>query len=625
MSATFLQQLKKFREKKLFGLLFRHYYQPDRRIPWYPYRQKIKRQTSASPWRNWTEKVHEQACMPATRARVLDEGGSVDAFVDTFYSSGDFDIGAGYLDWMAERDPKTLARIVAADRWTLETYGHGSAIVQASHSHLILPLCNDRDLETQVVWAIKNFEFHFGRSPKAAWLPEAAVSRRALQMLSTHGIERVILGRFQAKRFRKIGGPDEWTEAGFEGQNIDERRPYRIKLDPAPDITVVFYHGGVSAKFSFPPERLIRDAPRLVAAMLDGLASGDGDWPKIRVVASDGETAGHHQELGYMGLAKAAELFCKADSPATLINTGAFVELAPPEYEVEVYESSWSCPHEGFGRWVRECGCASELDPEGHQRWRQPIRNAMDWLRDQAHAWFGSPEGGQRWFPDPWAARNAFIEVILRKGRKTAVDVFAEQYCHAGLGPKQVREAIIALEMMTDLMKQYTSCGWFFGSLGLEMGQNLQFAFRAILQAKRLGLDWEFAFVTRLETAPYRWGTGASLWNQKLRPWAVRCEIQSLIREFAKTHDLDTLKRLRELAEIAGTLLVEWWPPQDWLLKCYRKVHEKLTGDEEPAKTLRTEFYAIAQRLRLQPHVLEDDLRAWQEARKARKPRKSDT
>lgn len=614
MSASFLNRMSNFRDKKLYGILFRHYYQPDRRLAWYPYRQKVVRQRAAYPYHDWTERVHDRACHPATRARVL-EAGSVTAFVNTFEAAGDFDIGPGYLDWMAEHDRKALRRIVAADRWSMATFGHGSAIVQASHSHLILPLCNERDLQTQVIWAVENFKFHFGREPKAAWLPEAAVSKRVLEMLALHGIERTILGRFQAKRFRKIG-TEEWTDAGFEGCNLDERRPYVVNLTDGRRIVVVFYHGKVSHDFSFPPERLIRDAPRLVAAMLDGLDSGGGDRPKVRTVASDGETAGEHEDNGFMGIAKAIELFCAENSPASLINTGAFVELAAPEYEVEVYESSWSCPHEGFGRWVRECGCGSELDPEGHQRWRQPIRNAMDWLRDQAHNWFGSGDGGHRWFPDPWKARNAFIEVILRKGRKTAVQTFAEQYCHPGLSEKQIREAVMVLEIMTDLMKMFTSCGWFFGSMGLEMGQNLQFAFRAILQAKRLGLDWEFEFVSRLETAPCsRFGTGAALWNQRLRPWAVQCEMHSLMREFGKSMDLDTLKRLRELVDIVGTLNVDWWRLQDWLLKCYRKVHGGLVGEEEPAKTLRTEFLAVAHRLRLHPQVLEEDRLAHQKAR----------
>lgn len=611
MSASFLEQLTKFRDKKLHAVLFRHYYQPDRRLAWSPYRQKVVRQRAAYPWHDWTERVHERACQPATRARVLDQAGSVANFVNTFYAAGDFDIGGGYLDWMAEHDPKGLRRIVAADRWSQSVFGHGSAIVQASYSHLILPLCNDVDLETQVVWSIANFKHHFGRDPKAAWLPEAAVTRRVLQMLSRHGIERTILGRFQAKRFRKIGTED-WTDAEFEGRNLDERRPYVVRLAPERDMTIIFYHGKVSHDLSFPPERLIRDAPRLVAAMVDGLDSGDGDWHRIRVAASDGETAGEHEENGFMGLAKAVELFCKEDSPATLINTGAFVEMAPPEYEVELYDSSWSCPHEGFGRWVRECGCGSELDPEGHQRWRQPVRNAMDWLRDQAHAWFNNADGGRRWFPDPWRARNAFIHVILQKCSPDSVRTFAEQYCHSGLNSKQVREAVMVLEIMTDLMKMFTSCGWFFGSMGLEMGQNLQFAFRAILQAKRLGLDWEFEFVSRLETAPCsRYGTGAAMWNQRLRPWAVQCEMHSLMREFARTRDIDTLKRLRELADIVGTLNVEWWPLQDWLLKCHRRIHDALVGDEEPAKTLRTEFHAVTRRFRLQTNVLEEDLRAW--------------
>jgi hypothetical protein len=618
MIAQPLQWLNELAKAMLFVVFFRHYYQPPRRFAWSPYNQKIVRQRSAYPYHDWTERVHCRGCSPATRARIIDmSNGRVHALLNTFDLAGDFDVGASYLDWLRRHDRKAYRRIIAADRrsakhFTINNVAYPSAMVQAAHGHLILPLCNDADLETQVIWAVENFKFHFKRAPEAAWLPEGAVSKRVLQMLSRHGIKRTILRASQAKRFRKIGGSEkDWVNIGENGHHLDERRAYRVDLAPEADMVIVFSHDEVSKDIAFEPKQLAREAQGphgMVAAMLHGLDSNGGEWRKIRVAAVDGETFGEHVEQGYMALAKAIEMFCHPDSKARLINTGAFVALAGVEYEVEVWEnSSWSCIH-GVDRWVRECGCGAEHDPGGHQRWRQPVRAAMDWLRDLAHAWFGSKEGGRRWFTDPWKARNGFIHVILQNGSEESLRTFAETYCHKGLSKKQIHEAEIACQIMYDLMSMYTSCGWFFGSMGLEMGQNFLFAYRAILQAKRFGLDWEGNFVAMLETAPCRYyGTAAALWNKELRPYAVQSEIDSLVDELVGWLDIDTIKRAKELADVTVNLSVDRHRLQDSLFKTYRRTRGRLQGEDEASKALMAEFVSLAEKLRIKGHVLEED------------------
>jgi hypothetical protein len=56
------------------------------------------------------------------------------------------------------------------------------------YDHVILPLANDRDRETEVLWGIADFERHFQRKPEALWLPEAAVNGPTLNVLIKHGI-----------------------------------------------------------------------------------------------------------------------------------------------------------------------------------------------------------------------------------------------------------------------------------------------------------------------------------------------------------------------------------------------------------------------------------------------------
>ena len=94
-----------------------------------------------------------------------------------------------------------------------------------------------------------------------------------------------------------------------------------------------------------------------------------------------------------------------------LTNYGEFLELHPPEWEVEIHEkSSWSCVH-GVERWRSDCGC--KMRGDWHQKWRAPLREALDALKDQLDHLFSTR--GRECFPNPWAARDAFIEVILRR------------------------------------------------------------------------------------------------------------------------------------------------------------------------------------------------------------------
>ena len=75
-------------------------------------------------------------------------------------------------------------------------------------------------------------------------------------------------------------------------------------------------------------------------------------------IATDGETYGHHHRYGDMALAYALQ-YIEENELARLTNYGEFLELAPPEHEVELFEpSAWSCAH-GVGRWQLDCGCST--------------------------------------------------------------------------------------------------------------------------------------------------------------------------------------------------------------------------------------------------------------------------
>jgi alpha-amylase/alpha-mannosidase (GH57 family) len=120
------------------------------------------------------------------------------------------------------------------------------------------------------------------------------------------------------------------------------------------------------------------------------------------------------------------------------------------------------------------------------QAWRKPLREALDWLRDELACMF--EDRGRSVFSDPWAASDGYIDVIL--GRKSA-DVGGEL-------------ARSFLEMQQFALLMFTSCGWFFDDIGgLEAVQNLRYAARAIELAKAItGVDLALALRERLAAAP---------------------------------------------------------------------------------------------------------------------------
>src|SRR5688572_31072575 len=103
--------------------------------------------------------------------------------------------------------------------------GHGSALAQ-NYNHMIMPLAHPRDKETQVIWAIKDFEFRFGRRPEGMWLAETAVDLETLDILAEHEILFTILAPHQAARMRKFG--KRWKDT--TNARIDPRMPYLCRL-----------------------------------------------------------------------------------------------------------------------------------------------------------------------------------------------------------------------------------------------------------------------------------------------------------------------------------------------------------------------------------------------------------
>lgn len=464
-----------------------HFYQPPRENAWL---EVIEIQDSAHPYHDWNERVSAECYAPNTASRILDKVGGVIKNITNNYARISFNFGPTLLSWMEHYDKETYQAVLEADAESVSRFGgHGSAMAQV-FNHMILPLANRRDKETQVIWGIRDFEMRFKRKPEGMWLAETAVDTESLEVLAEQGMLFTVLAPRQAKKVRRIGDAD-WREVN--DQSVDTRKAYRCNLPSGRAINLFFYDGDVSQGVAF--NGLLFDGKRFADRLLEGFDTND-TAPQLVHIATDGETYGHHHKSGDMALA-----FCLDQidqwTDVELTNYGQFLALFPPDHEAQIIDnSSWSCVH-GIERWRSNCGCNSGK-PGFTQTWRGPLREALDWLRDTLIEIFESE--GQKVFPDPWKARNEYIQVINKRS-EAAANMFMQEFA---VPDADVNKALRLLEMQRHAMLMYTSCGWFFDELsGIETVQVIQYACRAVQLSKQLtDRVLEGEFLNRLEKAP---------------------------------------------------------------------------------------------------------------------------
>jgi len=466
-----------------------HFYQPPRENPWL---ETVELQDSAYPYHDWNERITAECYAPNATARTLDGDGRIVDIVNN-YSRISFNFGPTLLAWMQEKTPDVMAAIVEADKQSCKRFsGHGSAMSQV-FNHIILPLANPRDQLTQVIWGNHDFEHRFGRKPEGMWLSETAADTASLEVLAAQGIKFTILSPYQANRIRPLSGGD-WSDAS--GGKVDPSRPYLVNLPSKRSIVVFFYDAHISKAVAF--ERLLNSGEGFAHRLAEGFDDAR-NWDQLVHIATDGESYGHHHRYGEMGLAKALN-HIEGNNLATLTNYGEYLEKHPTTMEAQIHEkSAWSCVH-GVGRWFKDCGCNSGGRAGWTQRWRGPLREALDWLRDELAPRF--EKKAAELLNDPWAARNDYVSVILDRS-DASLAAFFKRNGKQPLNEEQQVAVLRLMELQRHAMLMYTSCGWFFDELsGLETVQVIQYAGRAIQLMQNLdGDNLEPGFVERLAKA----------------------------------------------------------------------------------------------------------------------------
>src|SRR5256885_2971037 len=194
---------------------------------------------------------------------------------------------------------------------------------------------------------------------------------------------------------------------------------------------------------------------------------------------------------------------------------------------------------------MTDCGCNSGGHAGWNQGWRAPLRQSLDWLRDEIAPLFEATAG--RYRRKPWHARDDYISVVLNRSPEIRDEFFAK-HASRELNDAEKVTTLKLLELQRHAMLMYTSCGWFFDEVsGIESVQVVQYAARAIQLAQELfGQDFEPGFLEIFQGAKSNipeHGDGRNIYGKFVKPamidWpkaAAHYAISSVFQQYeAKT------------------------------------------------------------------------------------------
>ncbi len=396
-----------------------HFYQPPRVDP---FTGRIPREPSAAPYANWNERITAECYAPNVENWPSQPGGNFELI--------SFNLGGTLARWLDENAHSTYERIVAAEQRHWQTHAIGNGLAQPVH-HTILPLARRRDKICQVRWGIASFEHRFGHRPDGIWLPEMAVDTETLEILVTEGIWFTILSDEQVR-----------------GDLANGAGPYRVRLPGDKEIAVFVRDRHLANALSFG----MPDPARVDDWLRDQLP-----WrchsERLLLIATDGETFGHHHRQGAEVLSRILQAGNAYGYKLTTL--GRHLRQHPPRAELEVIENTaWSCAHR-LDRWVTGCDCTP-----GDSRWKGALRRALDNLAsDLDQVYVGEM---RRLGVSPWPLRDDYIAVVLKR---TDGPTFLAEHGLGHLDSQTTQHTLALLEAQFYRQRMYASCTFFFENL----------------------------------------------------------------------------------------------------------------------------------------------------------------
>ena len=453
-----------------------HFYQPSRTDP---FSGLVPADPSAAPAHDWTARVSAECYRPNAELGNL--------------KHISWDLGPTLAGWLRDGDPIAYRGFVAGDQGR-------NGLAQAFH-HTILPLASAADRRVEIRWGLRDFELRFGRPATGMWLPETAVDLPTLRLLAGSGLRYTILAPWQA------GEP-----------HVETRRPYRVELGGGQGIVVVLYDADLSAAVSFEP-RATADADWFAQEGVEPrLASGTlpDDEPPLVVIATDGELYGHHQPFRQLFLERLVQPLTDGAARGfdiVSLDDALSEPAGRPFRTIRLAErTSWSC-HHGVLRWSADCPCAAD------GRWKGPLRAALERLAAGIDVITTRVAAGLAGSPDPWSARDAYVDVVVGAEEGTA---FARRWVAGPARSKatDARTLLTLMEAQRWRLAMFASDGWYWDDPARpETAGVLRAAARAARLADDLaaaGLERRLVADLALFTSPGHRIDGAAIYEQAL-------------------------------------------------------------------------------------------------------------
>jgi hypothetical protein len=344
-----------------------------------------------------------------------------------------WDLGPTLAGWLEAHDQPSYRGFLAGD-------GGRNGLAQPFH-HAILPLASAHDRLTEIRWGLRDFELRIGRPALGMWLPETAVDLPTLRLMAELGVRHTILAPWQVM-----------------ADHPDTRRPYRVELGGRHHMLVGLFDGALSGSVSFDASETV-DADRfarerLIPRFLTNPLPDD-ERPLI-LIATDGELYGHHQPFRELFLRRLVQPHPDGSGHGFDVSSLADALREPPGRTfraIRVAErTSWSC-HHGVLRWSGECPCAEDAT------WKAPLRAALERLAAGIDAGTERLAGGLPGSPDPWAARDEYVDVVVGAETPTA---FAERWLGAAASAAPRDTFLAMMETQRWRLAMFASDAWYW-------------------------------------------------------------------------------------------------------------------------------------------------------------------
>ena len=425
-----------------------HFCQMDRKNP---LTGAIDKQDSAHPWMNWNEKIYHDCYLANAWSRYLSPQGRI-LSISNNYENISFDFSVPLLSFFESEHPEFLEILRQTDADSMTRLGHGNAMA-CTFSHSILPLDKPRDAEIEISWGIESFMHFFKRAPEGLWLAECAISPRIVDLLAEYGIRFIILSPCQCDRI--VDGNGSVLDPGV-GPSFSES--YLLEGKNRGRVACFFYNRELSEGISF--AHMLRSADALYGKLLE---IRDSSGAHLIHTATDGEIYGHYEPFADMALSALINKV-RDRNDFSFTNYAAHLADEPPSKTAILKRgedgkgTSWSCSH-GLAKWYSDCGCSTSPVKDWNQKWRAPLRKAMDDLFAKTDEIFEAET------EKVFSGRLSPTDLLKKAGAIFSGSTDLETFLHGleeeyGLAEKDFRKISLLLLAMKNKRLSYASHGY---------------------------------------------------------------------------------------------------------------------------------------------------------------------